>query len=117
MIEDVISDSQKTEDEAQTSEADAQSAYEYLVKESNKSITQLTTSINDMTVSLAKAKEDHTMAKADFAGNFKKLDGLNSVSKDLHVTCDFVLKNFETSQDARQAEIDALYEAIQTFAQ
>merc|ERR1719299_97339 len=57
MIEEVIADSKKTEDEAHASEADEQTAYEGLVKDSNKSITQLTTSINDMTVSLAKAHE------------------------------------------------------------
>merc|ERR1719359_974966 len=77
MIEEVIADSQKTEDEAHASEADAQTAYEYFVKESNKSITQLTTSINDMTVSLAKAKEDLTMAEADLAQTFQELTGLN----------------------------------------
>merc|ERR1719313_774867 len=65
MIEEVIADAKKTEDEAHASEADAQAAYEYFVKESNKSVTQLTTSINDMTVSLAKAKEELIMAKSD----------------------------------------------------
>merc|ERR1719460_2576996 len=75
MIQEVIDDAKKTEDDAHASEADAQAAYEYFVKESNKSITQLTTSINDMTVSLSKAKEDHTMKKADLSQTFQELEG------------------------------------------
>merc|ERR1719473_2065883 len=76
MIEEVIADAKKTEDDAHASEADAQAAYEYFVKESNKSITNLTTSINDMTVSLAKAKEDLTMAKSDLSGTMTELQGI-----------------------------------------
>merc|ERR1719263_2706431 len=81
MIAEVIADSKKTEDQAHASEADAQASYEYFVKESNKSITQLTTSVNDMTVSLAKAKEDLTMAESDFSGTMKELEGLNDYSQ------------------------------------
>jgi chromosome segregation ATPase len=116
MIEEVIADSQKTEDEAHASEADAQTAYEDFVKDSNKSITQLTTSINDMTVSLAKAKEDLSMAKSDFAQTMKELEGLNAVSGDLHASCDYVLKNFEARQAARQGEMDSLNEAKQILS-
>jgi predicted nucleic acid-binding Zn-ribbon protein len=111
MIQGVIDDSQKTEDTAHATEADAQGAYEDMVKESNKSITNLTNSINDMTVSLAKAKEDLTMAKSDFATTMKELGGLNDYAGDLHKSCDYVLKNFDARQAARTAEIDALNEA------
>merc|ERR1719379_2999166 len=116
MIEEVIADAKKTEDEAHASEADAQTAYEGLVKDSNKSITQLTTSINDMTVSLAKAHEDLTMSESDLAGTFQELTGLNDYSQSLHKTCDYTLKNFETRQDARQGEIDSLNEAKQILS-
>jgi len=116
MIQEVIDDSKKTEDEAHASEADSQTAYEDFVKQSNKSITQLTTSINDMTVSLAKAKEDLTMAKSDFAGTMKELGGLNDYAGDLHKSCDYVLKNFDARQAARSAEMDALGEAKQILS-
>merc|ERR1719446_779308 len=39
MLEEVMADSKKTEDEAHASENDAQAAYENLMKDSNKSIT------------------------------------------------------------------------------
>merc|ERR1719236_68834 len=73
MIEEVIADAKKTEDAAHAGEADAQASYEYFVKESNKSVTQLTKSINDMTVSLAKAKEDLSMSKSDLGGMMTEL--------------------------------------------
>jgi len=113
MIEEVIADAKKTEDEAHASEADAQSAYEYFVKESNKSITQLTTSINDMTVSLAKAKEDLTMAKSDIGGTMKELEGLHDYMTTVHRECDYELKNFKIRQEALAREMDGLREAEQ----
>merc|ERR1719265_2718573 len=116
MIEAVIADCKKTEDEAHASEMDSQAAYEYTVKESNKAITTLTKSINDMTVSLAKAKEDITMAKADHGTNFQQIEGLNAIAADLHETCDYTLKNFEARQSARQGEMDSLNEAKQILS-
>jgi chromosome segregation ATPase len=116
MIEEVIADAKKTEDEAHASEADAQASYEYLVKESNKSVTQLTTSINDMTVSLAKAKEDLTMSKSDLGGVMIELQGLQDYVTALHRECDFELKNFKTRQAALTAEMDAMREAEQVLS-
>eukprot|EP00747_Dinoflagellata_sp_TGD_P143869 gnl/TRDRNA2_/TRDRNA2_176440_c2_seq29.p1 gnl/TRDRNA2_/TRDRNA2_176440_c2~~gnl/TRDRNA2_/TRDRNA2_176440_c2_seq29.p1 ORF type:complete len:695 (+),score=225.63 gnl/TRDRNA2_/TRDRNA2_176440_c2_seq29:88-2172(+) len=116
MIEEVIADAKKTEDEAHASEADAQAAYEYFVKESNKSVTQLTTSINDMSVSLAKAKEELIMAKSDLAGVMTELQGIEDYVNALHRECDYQLKNFETRQDALTQEMDAMMEAKQILA-
>jgi chromosome segregation ATPase len=116
MIEEVIADAKKTEDEAHASEYDAQASYEYFVKESNKSVTQLTTSINDMTVSLAKAKEDLTMSKSDLGGVMTELQGLQDYVTALHRECDFELKNFKTRQAALTQEMDAMREAEQILA-
>merc|ERR1719261_20166 len=116
MIEEVIADAKKTEDAAHTSEADAQASYEYFVKESNKSVTQLTNSINDMAVSLAKAKEDLTMAKSDLDGVMTELQGLQDYVTALHRECDFELKNFKTRQAALTQEMDAMREAEQILA-
>merc|ERR550514_1440430 len=116
MIEEVIADAKKTEDEAHASEADAQASYEYFVKESNKSITQLTTSVNDMTVSLAKAKEDLTMAKSDLGGTMTELQGIQDYVTALHRECDYELTNFKTRQAALTQEMDAMREAEQILA-
>jgi len=111
MIEEVIADSKKTEEEAVRSEEDGQAAYEELMKESNKALTKYLES--KMNLSEAKAKNEGSLAltESDQKANFQGLEGLNSVAGDLHLSCDFVLKNFDARQAARAAEIEALGEA------
>merc|ERR1719238_1504724 len=111
MLEEVLADTKKTEDQAMASEADAQSAYENFMKDSNKSITKTTQSISDMTGARAAAKEELSMAKTDFGQTMTELEGLDQTNADLHKSCDFVLKNFDARQAARAAEMDALNEA------
>merc|ERR1719269_564724 len=111
MLEEVLADTRKTEDQAMASEADAQSAYENFMKDSNKSITKTTQSISDMTGARAAAKEELSMAKTDFGQTMTELEGLDQTNADLHKSCDYILKNFDTRQAARAAEMDALNEA------
>jgi len=111
MLEEVLADTRKTEDQAMASEADSQSAYENFMKDSNKSIKKTQESISDMTGARAAAKEELSMAKTDFAQTMQELEGLDSTNQDLHKSCDYVLKNFDARQSARSAEMDALREA------
>jgi len=111
MLEEVLADTRKTEDQAMASEADSQSAYENFMKDSNKSIKKTTQSISDMTGSRAAAKEELSMAKTDFGQTMTELEGLDQTSVDLHKSCDYTIKNFDARQAARAAEMDALTEA------
>jgi len=111
MIETVIADSRKTEDEAIAAEQDAQNAYENFMKDSNKAITVYTEKIMSMKGAEAKAREDFTMAKADHKATFNTLEELHATSGDLHKSCDFILDTIDARQAARTAEIDALGEA------
>jgi len=111
MLEEVLADTRKTEDQAMASEGDSQSAYENFMKDSNKSILKTTQSISDMTGARATAKEALSMAKTDFSQTMTELEGLNDTNGDLHKSCDYILKNFDARQQARTAEMDALNEA------
>jgi chromosome segregation ATPase len=111
MLEEVLADTRKTEDQAVASEQDSQSAYENFMKDSNKGITKTTQSISDMTGARATAKEELSMAKTDFSQTMTELQGLDQTNADLHKSCDFVLQNFDARQAARSAEMDALREA------
>jgi len=111
MLEEVLADTRKTEDQAMASEADSQSAYENFMKDSNKSIKQTQESISDMSGARAQAKEELSMAKTDFAQTMQELEGLDQTNQDLHKSCDYTLKNFDSRQQARAAEMDALKEA------
>merc|ERR1719253_711455 len=111
MLEEILADTRKTEDQAMASEADSQSAYENFMKDSNKSILKTNQAISDMTGARATAKEELSMAKTDFTQTMTELEGLNDTNGDLHKSCDYVLKNFDARQQARSAEMEALREA------
>merc|ERR1719387_690368 len=111
MLEEVLADTKKTEDQAMASEADSQSAYENFMKDSNKSIKKTTESISDMTGARATAKEELSAAKTDFAQTMQELESLDTTAGDLHKACDYILKNFDARQAAQASEMDALREA------
>jgi septal ring factor EnvC (AmiA/AmiB activator) len=111
MLEEVLADTKKTEDQAMASEADSQSAYENFMKDSNKSIKKTQQAISDMTGARARAKEELSMAKTDLSQTVTELGGLHTTNGDLHKACDYVLKNFDARQAARSEEMDALREA------
>merc|ERR1719478_223204 len=101
MLEEVLADTKKTEDQAIASEQDSQSAYENFMKDSNKSILKTTQSISDMTGARAAAKEDLSMANRNFKLTMSDLENLDTTKADLHKSCDFLLKNFDARQEAR----------------
>merc|ERR1719456_1239082 len=111
MLEEVLADTKKTEDQAIASEQDSQSAYENFMKDSNKGITKEQQSQADMTGARASAKEELSMAETDFKETMTELEGLDQTNNDLHKSCDYILKNFDARQAARAAEMDALVEA------
>jgi len=111
MLEEVLADCKKTEDQSMASEMDSQTTYENFMKDSNKMITETQKAIADMTGSKASAEESLSMAKTDFRQTMTELEGLDTANKDLHASCDYTLKNFDARQKARAAEMDALKEA------
>merc|ERR1719486_1615336 len=98
MLEEVLADTRKTEDQAMVGEQDAQSAYENFMKDSNKSILMTTQAISDMTGARASAKAELTMAKSDLGLTVDELQGLHTTNADLHQNCDYVMKNFDARQ-------------------
>lgn len=111
MIQTVLDDSKKMEEEGRYAETDAQGAYESFMQDSNKSIENNHRAITNMSENKAKSEQELQSAKTDFDTTMRELEGLNGVLGDLHNSCDFVLKNFDARQDARSAEMEALKEA------
>merc|ERR1719463_1009129 len=87
MLEEVLADTKKVEDDAMASEMDAQSAYENFMKDSNKSIKQTQQAISDMTGARANAKQDLTLAKTDLSQTITELEGLDTTKNDIHKSC------------------------------
>merc|ERR1719215_1379206 len=111
MLETVMADSRKIEDEAITAEQDAQNAYENFMKDTNKAITVYTEKIVNMKGAKAKAEEDLVMAQSDLKATVLKLEELHDTNGNLHKSCDYIMDTFDARQAARAAEVDALNEA------
>merc|ERR1711957_1119219 len=111
MIQQIINDAKAMEAEVIRAEEDAQKAYEDFVKETNASIETKTKEIINKSEEKAKAETDLTQANAEKEAALLELEQLSNYNAELHQSCDFVTKNFEIRQTARDEEIEALKQA------
>jgi len=111
MIQTIINDAKTMEAEVIRAEEDAQKAYEDFVKDSNASIQEKTKSQVNKTEERAKAEENLNQATQDKENALLELEQLSNYNAELHSSCDFIMKNFEIRQTARDEEIEALKQA------
>jgi len=111
MIEQIISDAKAMESEAIRSEEDAQKAYEDFVKETNNSIEAKSRDIVNKSEQKAKAETDLVETKENKEAVLLELEQLSNYNAQLHQSCDFVQKNFDLRQTARDEEVEALRQA------
>ena len=112
MIQGVIDDAKALENEAIAAEQDAQTAYETFISDSNKSIAAKSKAIAEKTAEMGTQDEALVTAKMDMKGTMADLESLNNINKQTHWDCDFVLKNFDTRQEARDQEVEALSQSV-----
>merc|ERR1712070_380892 len=111
MIQQIINDAKAMEDETIRDEEDAQKAYEDFVKDTNASIEAKSKEIVNKSEEKAKAEADLVEAQKDKEAVMLELEQLANYKAELHSSCDFVMKNFEIRQTARDEEIEALKQA------
>jgi len=111
LLQQIISDAKAMEAEAIRSEDDAQKAYEDFVKETNASIEAKSKDIVNKSEKKAVAEGDLIQAKQAKEGVMLELEQLSNYNAELHQSCDFILKNFELRQTARDEEVEALRQA------
>jgi len=111
MIQEIINDAKKMEADALRAESEAQAAYEELVKDTNDSIEEKTKSQVNKVEEKAKAEENLQQAITDKEAALLELEELSNYNAELHQNCDFIMKNFEIRQTARDEEIEALKQA------
>jgi len=111
MIQQIITDAKAMEAEAIRSEEDAQKAYEDFVKETNNSIEAKSRDIVNKSEQKAKAEVDLVEAKEDKDAVLLELEQLSNYKAELEQSCNFVLKNFDLRQTARDEEVEALRQA------
>merc|ERR1719335_653230 len=91
----IIADAKAMEEEAISNENDAAAAYQDFEKQTK-----------------AQAEADKAEADTNLEGVLSELQMLANESADLHSSCDFILKNFDIRQGARDDEIEALKQSI-----
>jgi hypothetical protein len=111
LISQIVADAKNMEAEAIRGEEDSQAAYEDFVKETNASMNAKNAEIIDKTDEKAKAEADLVEAKTDKDSVMLELEQLSNYNAQLHGSCDFVLKNFDLRQTARDEEVEALRQA------
>jgi hypothetical protein len=111
MITQIINDAKAMEAEAIHAEEDAQKAYEGFVKETNLSSEEKSTGITNKEEDKAKAQSEKTAAETEKGEVVLSLEQLGNAGADLHKDCDFVIKNFDIRQEARDQEVEALKQA------
>merc|ERR1719230_335836 len=111
MLQQIINDAKAMEAEAIRAEEDAQKAYEDFVKETNSSVETKNKDIANKSEEKAKAEGDLVQANEEKEATLLELEQLSNYNAELHQSCDFVMKNFEIRQTARDEEIEALKQA------
>merc|ERR1719161_333011 len=101
MIQQIINDAKAMEAETIRAEEDAQKAYEDFVKETNASIEAASKAIVNKSEEKATAEADLVETEDSLAAVELELEQLGNYKLQLHQSCDFVLKNFEIRQTAR----------------
>jgi len=115
-IQNVINDAKAMEAAAIRSEEDLQKGYESFVKDTNESVELKGKDIVNKSEEKSKAEAALVEAKKEHDGVLGELEQLMSAAADLHKSCDFVMKNFEVKQQAREEEIEALKQSIAIFS-
>lgn len=111
MITQIINDAKAMEAEAVHAEGDAQVAYESFVKETNASNKQKQKDIVNKSDAKSTAEVDKSQAESELDDTETELSQLANENADLHKSCDFVMKNFDVRQEARDQEVEALGQA------
>mmetsp|Transcript_76513 Transcript_76513/g.135574 ORF Transcript_76513/g.135574 Transcript_76513/m.135574 type:complete len:684 (-) Transcript_76513:104-2155(-) len=111
LLETIIADAKTMESETIRAEEDAQKSYEDLVKDTNAVIEAKTAEKINKSSDKAKAESSLVEATKDKDDAVLELEQLANYNGELHKSCDYIMKNFEIRQTARDEEIEALKQA------
>merc|ERR1719487_2386123 len=100
------------EAEAIRGEASAQKAYEDFVKDTNESIDAANVDITNKEEEKGKAEAERAETDVSLQSIEQSLEELKNANWNLHSECDFVMKNFDIRQSARDDEITSLEESV-----
>ena len=111
LLQQIIHDTELMEQEISNAEQQSQETYESMVKETNNSLTKNQAALVNQNQAVARAEQELMDTEADLKDTNLQMEQEANTGADLHANCDFVLKNFEIRQTARDEEVEALQQA------
>jgi len=111
LLEKIIQDAEAADAEAVAGEQKSQQAYATFVANTNEMLDSYEKSIAGKTEAKDKAEADKLTTGQDLASTDVALGDLKDENKALHLSCDYLLKNSNIRQTARQEEVEAIQEA------
>merc|ERR1719240_1616688 len=104
MMENIINDAKAMEAEAIRGEEEAQKGYEEFVKETNLSVEEKSKALINLGEEKGKAEKSLVEMKQELESVMGELEQLYNENADLHKSCDFIIKNVESSKLASEKE-------------
>mmetsp|Transcript_95090 Transcript_95090/g.255790 ORF Transcript_95090/g.255790 Transcript_95090/m.255790 type:complete len:718 (-) Transcript_95090:90-2243(-) len=111
MLEKIRQDAHADEAELLATEQNSQKAYEEIVQDSNEALTADEAAIVDKSKLMEEATAEKSEADASMLVNEQELSTLDETLSSYHLDCDFVVKYFDTRQQARTEELEAIAQA------
>jgi len=111
LLDMIIADAKRTEDEMQASEQKTQAEYGSYVAATTASIEADREAIAENEKQVASTKSEKSETEEAQLANQASLDKLAELLSGLHGQCDFILKYFDIRQTSRAEEMDAIGEA------
>jgi len=116
MMQKIIDEAKALEAEATRDEESATKAYEDFVKETSESVATKNADIINKSEDKARTEKDKINEEVHRDQTLSEIEELEQVSADLHKSCDFLMKNWETRIEARDQEIEALKQGLALFS-
>jgi len=107
----IIADAHGMEAEAVKDEEDASKAYKEFVASTNTGNKAKTLRLTNKSAQMAETEMSLAQSKAGVKSVNKDLEGLAKESAELKATCQWMVKNYDKRQQARDEEIQAMKEA------
>lgn len=111
LLDQIIRDTEQMEADSLRAEQDSQKAYEAFVQDTNRSVEAKEKSVINKDKAKSTAAADKVQKQDERDTILSDLELLSHNEAQTHANCDFVLKNFDIRQEARDEEVEALREA------
>merc|ERR550514_901552 len=116
LMDKIVGELESDMKDAGYAEKTAQKDYAELMTDSQAARAQDAKSIVDKEAAKATMEEKLMSAKKSHSSTKEEIDLVVSYIGDLHVSCDFIMQNFDLRKEARTAEIESLKNAKAVLA-